>query len=109
MSIMLLPTAFRALQPGIGSTYYLALIRPTEVNLYKNVNGSWSTLGYYSGSFPTNSLNTLTLSMNGSTITVSVNGSQLISAYDTSITSGQAGFYSESPANFDEYYVAPIL
>lgn len=45
--------------------------------------------------------------MNGSAITVSVNGSHLISTSDSSITSGQAGFYSESAANFDEYYVAP--
>lgn len=91
-----------------GTTYYLALIRPTEVDLYKNVNGTWTTLGYYSASYPTNTWYTLTLGMNGSTITVSVNGIQRISVADTAITSGQAGFYTEYTANFDEYFVAPI-
>lgn len=91
-----------------GTIYYLALIRPSEVDLYKNVNGTWTTLGYYSASYPTNTRYTLMLGMNGSTITVSVNGTQRIKVRDTAITSGQTGFYTEYTANFDEYFVAPI-
>lgn len=89
-------------------TYYLALLRPTEVDLYKNVNGTWSLIGYYSASYPANTWYTLMLGMNGSTISVSVNGTQRISVTDNSITSGNAGLYTEYTASFDEYFVAPI-
>ena len=91
-----------------ASTYYLALLRPTELDLYKNVNGSWTLIGYYVASFPTNTWYTLMLSMNGSAVKVSVNGTQRISVTDTSISSGAVGLYTEYTSSFDEYFVAPI-
>lgn len=93
---------------SLNSSYYLALIRPTELDLYKNINGTWSLIGFYSGSYPTNTWYTLMLGMNGSAITVSVNGTQRISVTDNSLSSGKVGLYTECTARFDEYFVAPI-
>ncbi|WP_308639486.1 right-handed parallel beta-helix repeat-containing protein [Paenibacillus silvisoli] len=89
------------------SSYYVAIIQPSQVVLYKIVSGNWTLLGSYSASYPVSTWYTLKLTCNGSNIAVSVDGTQRISVTDSSIAAGKAGFYTEYYARWDEFKVAP--
>jgi hypothetical protein len=88
--------------------YYLVVLSPTSVALYKVSSGSKSVLGNYSASYATNTWYDLKLRMNGSAISVSVDGTQRVSVTDLFLSAGSVGLYADNIASFDDYVVAPI-
>lgn len=87
--------------------YYVAVLGNNSVALYKVVNGNWTTLGWQSKINPTLTWHHLALTCNGSSLSVSVNGDTIISATDSSISSGRVGMYTNYASRWDNFKVSP--
>lgn len=90
-----------------GSIYYVARMQTSGIILYKVINGNWTSLGYYTGSYSKGTWYNLSLTCMGSTISVGLNGNTIINATDSSISSGKAGMYTSYYASWDNFKVYP--
>jgi hypothetical protein len=89
-----------------NNNYYMFALNNGNVVLKKKVRGTTTTLQSAPYSFNSSTFYTLQLSMNGSTISGSVNGVALVSATDSSLSSGKIALYSTGAGWWDDVVVS---
>ncbi len=75
--------------------------------LEKRVGGTFHTLAQNARGYDPGTLLSIVVNIKGGVIQVSVNGQKLLSAYDTSLSSGTVGLYARDGASFDNVAVVP--
>lgn len=79
-----------------------------EVGLWKNVGGTWTQLDSYSTTINTNTWYELKLEMDGTSIKGYFNGSLVVSATDSSHSSGKVGVRANNDTRFDDIEASEI-
>ncbi len=75
--------------------------------LERRVGGTFRTLAQNARGYDPGTVLSIVVNIEGGVIQVSVNGQKLMSAYDTSLSSGAVGLYARDGVSFDNVAVVP--
>lgn len=88
------------------SNYYTFILKDgSKAYLYKKVGGSETAVSYTNFTYNSSTFYTLKVTISGSAITCYINGSQVLSATDSSLTTGKVALYTFGNASFDDVAV----